>query len=204
MIAGCSSVIPNPDAPSGGGDNGRVGTPTPPSIDSPTSGPAETEAVDTESTTGGDTPAQPSNGSAFERPTPPNSPESKPQSRIHSVRFSNQEQSPNGSGYADFDLFVRANTTMRNVDPEPDVDGEPYFYVTVEGAGVSRASVPYRDNGTFGLEVPASALSQYSAGPLSVSVGLYDVDHAHDDRYDSWNGTIEYTPANGPVATGLS
>ncbi|WP_330630139.1 hypothetical protein [Halocatena halophila] len=197
-------MIPQPDAPSGGIDDESIGTPTPTSVDSTAPGPAETKAGNTESTaeSGPLTPA--TNTSEFERPTPPKSPESKPQSRIHSVRFSHREPSPNGSGYADFDLFVRANTTMRNVDPEPDVDGEPYFYVTVEGNGVSRASVPYRDNGTFGLEVPVRALTPHSAGTLSVSVGLYDVDHAHDDHYDSWNGTIEYTPANGPVSTGLS
>lgn len=131
----------------------------------------------------------------FTPPKPPTSPEEKFEDRIASVEFIHKEAAASGNGHTNFDVLVRANTTMGDVDPKPDVDGEPYFYVTINGKGVSRDSVTYENNGTFGLEIPPNALEQFDSGTLTVKVLLLDVDHKHDDMYDEWSGTIRYSPS---------
>ena len=117
--------------------------------------------------------------------------------RIKSGSFINTVPAENGSGYTDFDVQIRANTSMHNVDPPEhgDVEGEPFALVIVNGELVERS--PYfemRDDGTFNVSVHPDGLRHAGVEPgtLEVKVLLMDQDGAHDDVYGTWSGTIEY------------
>jgi hypothetical protein len=96
---------------------------------------------------------------------------------------------------------VNANTLFQNVDPTPSEDGEPYFYVEINGESVARDEVNLRQDGSFTIEIHPGALEQFDSGTLDVRVSLLDVDHKHDDRYDTWTGTIEYVASNNNSGT---
>ena len=117
--------------------------------------------------------------------------------RIKSGSFINTVPAESGSGYTDFDVQIRANTTMHNVDPAAhgDVEGEPYALVIVNGELVERS--PYfemKDDGTFNVSVHPDGLrhADIKPGTLDVRVLLMDQDGAHDDVYGTWSGTIQY------------
>jgi hypothetical protein len=127
------------------------------------------------------------------KPATPKNPEDKLEDRISNVKFVNKEKASNGNGYTDFDIQVSANTMFSNVDPTPSEDGEPYIVVYLNNQIVARDEVRLRKEGTFTITIKPGALEQFDSGTLNVRVSLYDDDHKHDDRYDTWTGTIEYT-----------
>ena len=117
--------------------------------------------------------------------------------RIKSGSFINKVPAESGNGYTDFDVQIRANTSMHNVDPAAhgDVEGEPYALVIVNGELVERS--PYfemKDDGTFNVSVHPDGLrhADIEPGTLDVKVLLMDQDSAQDDVYGTWSGTIEY------------
>ncbi|WP_248907968.1 hypothetical protein [Halocatena marina] len=128
------------------------------------------------------------------KPKPPTRPtESKIEQRITNTKFINKEQATSSSGYSNFDVQIFADTRLKNVDPEGDVDGEPYFIIEINNKLVARASVTYEKNGSFAIEVPTAALKQFASGTLNVRVSFLDQDSQSDDLYDTWSGTIEYS-----------
>ncbi len=173
------------------GSDSETPSPTPTTTEATTTAttsPEPTQVVKT--APGASTPGQPE---TWTKPETPRDPENKHEDRISGAEFINKENASDGSGYTDFDVRVNANTSMENVDPTPDVDGEPYFTVEINDKLVTRQDAYFREDGTFTLNVHPDALDQFDAGTLSVRVTLYDVDHEFDDRYDEWTGTIEYS-----------
>lgn len=130
------------------------------------------------------------------KPPTPKSPEDKGEDRISSVKFINKKEAPSGSGYTDFDVQVSANTMMQDIDPTPSKDGEPYFYVEINGEPIAREEVSFRTSGVFTIKIHPGALKQFDSGTLEVSVTLYDDDHKYHDEYGTWTGTIEYSASN--------
>ncbi len=115
-------------------------------------------------------------------------------SRLKSVKLVDKEQAKSGNGYSNFNVQVVANTSMKNVDPEPLVDGDPYFLVQINGKNVGRTNVQFQhDKGTYNVDIEKGAFEQFNDGTLHVTVYLLDEDHAHDDVYAKWTGTIQYS-----------
>lgn len=180
LLAGCGGVDVGQLGDSTPGDDAGTAQPT------ATPGPTPTESP------------TPTATEAWERPEPPNRPlDIVDEGRIHEVRFVNTVPASDGDGYADFDLAVRANTSMENIDPPEHgtPEGEPYFLVYVEGELVERTGIVVHDrdwNGT--VRVRRAALDRFEPGTLEVHVALMDKDTQYDDRYGVWNTTVEYDP----------
>jgi hypothetical protein len=199
-LAGCSSLGP------------MAGNPSPTETTQTTTEPAATTSETTTTQTSTATPtatptstpfvatprpeATPVPTETWTKPKTPKSPEDKGQDRINNVEFVNKEESSSGSGYTDFDIQVSADTYFSNIDPTPSVDGEPYFYVEINGEPIAREEVNLRRDGSFTINIHPGALKQFDSGTLEVSVILYDDDHKYDDNYGSWTGTIQYTASN--------
>jgi hypothetical protein len=160
-------------------------TPTQTATSTPTSTP--TPYVATPPPTPKSTPTE-----EWTQPPTPKSPEDKLEDRFIEIKFINKEKASNGNGYTDFDVQVTANTFFSNVDPTPSEDGEPYLAVFINGQIVARDEVRLRKEGTFTLDIKPGALALFNSGTLNVRVSLYDDDHKHHDRYDTWTGTIRY------------
>ncbi len=131
----------------------------------------------------------------WEEPEPINGPidEGDFDDRINDVDIINTIE--NGNGYADFDVQVGANSWMKDVDPEPDEPGEPYFAVLINDVLVTRSdTVAYRKQGSWELDIPTGALQQFDAGELSLKILLLDTDKSRDDLFGRWTGTVTYQP----------
>jgi hypothetical protein len=113
--------------------------------------------------------------------------------RLKKVTLVDKVKAKNGNGYSNFNVEVVANTSLPNVDPEPLVDGDPYFLVQVNGKNVGRTGVRFQhDEGTYSVEIEEGAFEQFNDGTLTVTVYMLDGDHQHDDIYGKWTGTIKY------------
>jgi hypothetical protein len=159
---------------------------------------ATTAATTVETAT---TTPEPTATAEWSSPTPPNSPtetadDQLERGRIESVEFTNTVEGADGEGYANFDLRVRANTTMENVDPEHGtVDGEPYFVVLVNDKLLERTKlVLEQENGEYNITVRGGGLTTFDPGTLEVTVLLMDEDTQNDDVFGKWTGEIEYNP----------
>lgn len=138
---------------------------------------------------------------SWTEPQPPNSPrEDKVEDgRIKSVEYVNVEEGANGEGVSSFDLRVRANTSMEDVDPAKygDVEGEPYFLVYVNDTLTHRSDyVAFEEDGEWTLDIPREAWTQFDEGPLKVKVQLVDRDSEYDDVYGVWT---DYDTVYNPV-----
>lgn len=197
LLAGCAGIGLDP--------SGDTATPTP----TPTANATGDETTGTETPTQTSTPtATPTRTTATptETWTPPSGPSARTEvkaepNRFMQVQFVNKREARNGSGYADFDVDVLADTRMRNVDPGPDGTeertgtGEPYFLVYIDGRLIAQTDVVGQQQyGTYSVDIPRSALTQFDAGTLDVQVVMMDRDSHYDDLYRRWNGTIEYSP----------
>ena len=190
VLAGCAGGI-------SGGETTTTTTTTTATTQSTPTGTPTTTATPTATTT-----AEPTRTATptYVAPITPNRPTQTADeagNRIVSGSFINRVPAESGSGYTDFDVQIRANTTMHNVDPAAhgDVEGEPYALVIVNGELVERS--PYfemKDDGTFNVSVHPDGLrhADIEPGTLDVKVLLMDQDGAHDDVYGTWSGTIEY------------
>lgn len=186
-------------------DTTPTSTPTPtatttsdstPTSESPTTTSDSIPTSESPTTTSDSTPdsTETTTAATWSKPSPPTRPtEEKLEDRITSVKFINKATAESGAGYSNFDVQVNADTVMKNVDPEGDVQGEPYFIVEVNDKLVARASVTFEKNGSFAIEIPSAALQQFDSGTLDVRVSLLDEDSHSDDLYDTWSGTIEYS-----------
>ena len=159
---------------------------------------ATTAATTTATATATPTP-EPTVTAEWSSPTPPNSPtqvaeKEVEQGRIESVEFTNTVEGADGEGYANFDLRVRANTTMEDVDPEHGtVDGEPYFVVLVNDKLLERTKlVLEQEDGEYNITVRGGGLTTFEPGTLEVTVLLMDEDTQNDDVFGKWTGEIEY------------
>lgn len=128
---------------------------------------------------------------SWTEPQPPNSPreDKVEEGRLKSVEYVNVENASNGEGVTGFDLRVRANTSMPDVDPAEhgDVQGEPYFLVYVNDTLTYRSDyVQFEDDGEWTLDIPRDAWDQFDEGPLKVKVQLVDRDSEFDDVYGVW------------------
>ncbi|RRJ32341.1 hypothetical protein [Halocatena pleomorpha] len=178
-------------------DIGPQATPEPPAVSEPTTTEATvaSQSADTsESTSSGDA-AERTPGGSWTPPETPHKPtEDKRDGRINDVDIINKKAS--GGGYSNFDLQVGANTWMKDVDPEPEVDGDPYFAVEINGTLVARTDlVPFRKQGSFKVPVDQGALQQFAPGTLKIRILLLDIDKQTDDLYGEWTDTIKYQPA---------
>ena len=110
LLAGCAGVGPG----TGADDATTTTAPTATSdAGTTTDGGTTSEATTTTTTTATTTTQEP-----YSAPEPPNRPtETKGEGRIESVELVDTVEGSDG-GYADFDLRVRANTTMEDVDPD--------------------------------------------------------------------------------------
>lgn len=184
-LAGCAGGI------GGGGETptttqAATGTPTP-------------TATSTATTTAEPTPTGTPTYVAPITPNRPTQAADESGNRIKSGSFINKTPAENGSGYTDFDVRIRANTSIRD-PPEVrehhgDVEGEPYAVVIVDGHLVERS--PYfelTDDGTFNISVHPDGLRHAGVQPgtVEVRVLLMDQDSSRDDLYGTWSGTIEY------------
>ncbi|WP_231183186.1 PEGA domain-containing protein [Haladaptatus sp. DYF46] len=114
--------------------------------------------------------------------------------RLKKVTLVDKVKAKNGNGYSNFNVEVVANTSLPNVDPEPLVDGDPYFLVRINGKNVGRTGVRFQhDEGTYSVEIEEGAFEQFNDGTLKVTVYMLDEDHQHDDIYGKWTGTITYS-----------
>lgn len=186
LLAGCTGF--------GGSTDGTDATTTTATTTTPSSTPTSTSTPTTTtvaSTTSTTTATQTTE--MWVRPTEPRTPfQNRLSDRISSVEFVDKKNA-SGGGYSDFDVRVTADTLMNNVDPES--DGEPYFMVKINGTWITRKDVRWdqTESGTYTLEVLPDALSQFDSGTLNVRVLLLEADKKYDDKYDVWNGTIEYS-----------
>ncbi len=188
-LAGCSGI--------GGSDNTSTTTTT-------TSAPTQTSSTTTSSSTGPTTTTATTTTTTttttvekWEPPQAPNTPIDDKignDNRIKSVTFTNKEQAKSGNGVSNFDVEVVANTSLPNVDPEPLVDGDPYFLVKINGERVGRTGVRFQhDEGTYTVEIDKRAFEQFDSGTLNVEVLMLDKDKQTDDMYGKWTGTIKYS-----------
>lgn len=114
--------------------------------------------------------------------------------RLKKVTLVDKVKAKNGNGYSNFNVEVVANTSLPNVDPEPLVDGDPYFLVQINGKNVGRTGVRFQhDEGTYSVEIEEGAFEQFNDGTLTVTVYMLDEDHQHDDIYGKWTGTVKYS-----------
>lgn len=182
LLAGCSSIG------LGDSDSGSPSEPAPTSEETdstPTPTPTQTEFVKT--------PREPITTTTPEEWTPPETPkdpETKKRDEIKSGEFVNKQGS--SSGYSGFDIQVTANTSWQRIDPTPDVGGEPYFYVEINGEPIAREEVGMHKDNIYEITIRDGALEQFDSGELDVTVWLYDKDHDFDDVYGVWEGTINY------------
>lgn len=132
----------------------------------------------------------------WEQPDPPKSPtQEKDDDRITDMDIINTTESDEGDGFSDFDLQVGANTWMKDVDPEPETDGDPYFTAELNGELVARTDiVPFRKNGSFKIEILPDALSQFDPGTLDIEVFLFDKDTSRADLYGTYTDEVKYSP----------
>lgn len=195
-ISGCSTILEsiNATAPGSNSDSSAdskpQATPKPPASE-----PTETTQSTVTTQPTDDSEATP--GESWSPPEQPNKPtEDKLDDRINDVDIINKEEATSGSGYSNFDLQVGANTWMTDVDPEPEVDGDPYFAVEINGTLITRTElVPFRKQGSFKIPIKQGGLQQFSAGTLEIRILLLDIDKQRDDLYGEWTGTIEFQPA---------
>ncbi|UPM41653.1 hypothetical protein [Halocatena salina] len=205
-VSGCGSILENinataPESESNSDpstDMGPQSTPEPPAVSEPTTTEATVVSQSTdgsESTSKGDA-AERTPGDSWTPPETPHKPtEDKRDGRINDVDIINKEEA-SGGGYSNFDLQVGANTWLKDVDPEPEVDGDPYFAVEINGTLVARTDlVPFRKQGSFKVPIDQGGLQQFGAGTLEIHILMLDIDKQTDDLYGEWTGTIEYQPA---------
>ncbi|WP_458187144.1 hypothetical protein [Haladaptatus sp. NG-WS-4] len=155
-----------------------------------------TETTTTDTTTATSTETTTTTAESWSPPKAPNKPidDKREPGRIKSVTFTNKVEAKSGNGYTNFDVEVVANTSMPGVDPEPLVDGDPYFLVRINGQRVARAGVRFQhDEGTYSVEIDEGAFQQFDSGTLQVEVLLLDKDKQTDDLYGKWTGTIQYS-----------
>lgn len=194
LLAGCAGT--------GGSDTTTTTTTT--TTDAPTSTSASTtsDSAATTTTTSASTTQTKTTVTtevAWSPPKAPNTPlddKRKPgkPSRLMSVKLVDKEKAKSGNGYSNFNVEVVANTSLKNVDPEPLVDGDPYFLVQVNDKNVGRTGVRFQhDSGTYTVEIEKGAFEQFKNGTLKVTVYMLDEDHDHDDIYGKWTGTIKYS-----------
>lgn len=140
--------------------------------------------------------SEPTDVEPWTPPKPINTPtQDKLDDRINDVDFINTVESSSGSGYSDFDLQVGANTWMKDVDPTPEEDGNPYFVVKINDVLVARSKpVPFREEGSFPIQIKTGALQQFDPGTLQIRILLLDTDKSRDDLYGEWTGEIKYRP----------
>ena len=113
---------------------------------------------------------------------------------MKSVTLVDKVKAKSGNGYSNFNVEVTANTSLPNVDPEPLVDGDPYFLVQINGKNVGRTNVRFQhDPGTYTVEIEKGAFDQFDDGTLDITVYLLDTDKQSDDIYGKWTGTIQYS-----------
>ena len=192
VLAGCAGGI--------GGDSSPDATTT---ATTATSTPTETSTLTATTTTTTAEPT-PTGTPTYVPPITPNRPTQTADeagNRIKGGTFVNKTEAKNGSGYTDFDVRIRANTSMHNVDPPEvrehhgDVEGEPYAVVIVNGKLVERSRYfEMKDDGQFDISVHPDGLRRAGVKPgtLKVKVLLMDQDSDRDDVFGTWTGTIEY------------
>ena len=178
VLAGCA-----------GGTGSNAGTPAETSDATSTATATET-AAPTATATSTSSPT-PTPDESWTEPQPPNQPreDKVEEGRLKSVEYVNVEEGANGEGVSSFDLRVRANTSMKDVDPAKhgDVQGEPYFLVYVNDTLTYRSDyVQFEEDGEWTLDIPREAWDQFDAGPLKVKVQLVDRDSEYDDVYGVW------------------
>ncbi|SIR10130.1 hypothetical protein SAMN05421858_1423 [Haladaptatus litoreus] len=191
MLAGCSGI---------GGSNDTTTTTT---TDAPTSDITETTATDSSTTSAETTITTTSTTTTtttveeWEPPEAPHTPiddKIGDDNHIKSVTLTNKVQAKNGNGVTSFDVDVTADTNLTGVDPEPLVDGDPYFLVRVDGERVGRTSVRFQhDEGTYSVDIDERAFEQFDSGTLEIEVLMLDQDKQTDDLYGRWTGTVEYS-----------
>lgn len=206
-FAGCSEVLKdiNATAPESesSGDTKSQPTREPPALSGPTATSEPTDDSEPTADSGSTDDSEPTDDSgstpaeSWTQPETPHQPtEDKLDGRIDGVDIINTQQASGGSGYADFDFRVGANTWLEDVDPEPEPDGNPYFAVEINGTLVARTDVvPFREQGSFEIPVEQGALEQFDPGTLEIRILLLDIDKQTDDLYGEWTGTVEYQPA---------
>ncbi|WP_458204984.1 hypothetical protein [Haladaptatus sp. NG-SE-30] len=191
VLAGCSGIGGSNESTTTMESTTSEVTSTSSSTTTTTTTTSSTSATTSTTTTTGTTTAE-----SWSPPKAPNKPidDKREPGRIKSVTFVDKVDSKNGSGYSNFNVEVVANTSMPGVDPEPLVDGDPYFLVRINGERVARAGVRFQhDKGTHSIEISKAALDQFDSGTLQVEVLLLDKDKQTDDLYGKWNGTIQYS-----------
>ncbi|WP_423744878.1 PEGA domain-containing protein (plasmid) [Haladaptatus sp. SPP-AMP-3] len=191
LLAGCAGL--------GGSDTTTTTTTT---TDAPTSTSASTTTTASGATTTDATTTTTTTTTTVESWSPPKEPhtplddkrDSNQENRMKSVTLVDKVKAKNGNGYSNFNVEVTANTSLPNVDPEPLVDGDPYFLVQINGKNVGRTNVRFQhDPGTYTVEIEQGAFDQFDDGTLNITVYLLDADKQSDDIYGKWTGTIQYS-----------
>ncbi|WP_266077302.1 hypothetical protein [Haladaptatus caseinilyticus] len=189
VLAGCSGI--------GGSDDPTSTTTT---TDAPSSTATQTSTAPTSSSTSAGTTTTTTATTTvaeWEPPKGPNTPiddKIGDNNRIKSVTVVNKVQAKNGNGVSNFDVEIVANTSLPGVDPEPLVDGDPYFLVRINGERVARGGVRFQhDEGTYTVEIDKGAFQQFDSGMLEVEVLMLDKDKKTDDLYGRWTGTVQYS-----------
>lgn len=200
-ISGCSGILENINATApeseSSTDEKPQATPEPPAA-SESTGTTQSTATSQSTASSQSTDApEATPAESWEPPETPNKPtEDKRDDRINDVDIINKEEAANGNGYSNFDFQVGADTWMKEVDPTPEVDGDPYFAVEINGTLITRTDpVPFREQGSFEITLKRGGLQQFDAGTLEIRILLFDTDKQTDDLYGEWTDTIEYQPA---------
>jgi hypothetical protein len=189
LLAGCAGT-------------GGTDTTTTTTTDAPTtttSSDSGTTTTTETTTTAASTTETTTTAASWSPPKSPNTPlddkrQGSKTGRIKSVTLVDKVKAKSGNGYSNFNVEVVANTSLPNVDPEPLVDGDPYFLVRINGKNVGRTGVRFQhDEGTYSVEIEKGAFEQFNDGTLTVTVYMLDEDHQHDDIYGKWTGTIKYS-----------
>ena len=189
VLAGCASLANQASQSEDGAPDTPGGTAT---------GTVTDTATRTATSTPTPTPTPTATWSPPNTPLQPTEDKTEPD-RIKEVRFVDTVPAADGTGVSDFDIEVRADTRMPDVDP--DSDGEPYFIVEINGVLVERTGIkPFEANGTFRINVRQAGLQQFEPGTLNVRVTMMEEDSHYADWYGSWNGTVEYDPSAAPSA----
>lgn len=196
LLSGCTGLDPGGSPPDASSAT-PTAIPTTTSTETPTGTPTATPTAAPTGTPTGTPTATPT--PTWSKPQPPNKPkegkyDDDNRTRITSVAFVNKERAAGGDGYSSFDIEVRADTRMGDVDPPEhgDVEGEPYFLVYANDELVFRSGYVAQKNGTFTLDVHPGSLTQFDDGTLDIRLYLMDRDSEYDDEYGIWTGTIEY------------
>ncbi|WP_435153884.1 hypothetical protein [Haladaptatus sp. DFWS20] len=190
MLAGCSGI--------GGSDNPTTTTDAPTSTSTQMSSTSTSSSTSTDSTT--TTSTTTTTTTTVEEWQPPKGPNTPiddkigDNNRIKRVTLTNKVQAKNGNGVSNFDVEIVANTSLPGVDPEPLVDGDPYFLVRINGERVARGGVRFQhDEGTYTVDIDKGAFQQFDSGTLEVEVLMLDKDKETDDMYGRWTGTVQYS-----------